>query len=993
MQRPAEKSKQTWFLSATNKAMAALALGLPSIGVVADPSLIVNGGALSREGLDVESACANCPGVSISGQANVQLVNSLSIVTRGLLSDGVRVFQSNLDFRYDAGGIPLDDLPGVIIYEDGSYGVVAAARSNVRLGSMGIFSSAGPYYYSATRVHGAHAIVAETESIISLDGLIRITTLGDFAGGLLAQGAAEDEIFESTEINTGAEHTYLYVSTLGTYSPGVETYGPKAARINIKAFDIFTTGFLSYGVAARGGLITLQGGNIRTEGESAHGLFATDFIEAFDISIATSGLGAKGVVAKGGGVSLFDSGISTRGRDSEGIRLLERGKFNGLRTYVFTTGENSSAVWLQDESRMTINYGTLNASGWNSPAITLQGWFGHQQPALKIYGSSAHSQQAETFRLLGATADIEISASHLGSGAGALLKAESFGGHASVVNVRAVDATLAGNIEVERGSIVNLVFDYGVRFKGGMRNVSAFEMQPASLWEMSSSSELDTLILNGGTVRYQVPAPGFRTLAVRTLGGIGGTIGLNAVLNEGGRAAQADQLHIRSNVSGQHSLSVANQGGAGARTVGDGIKLVQVDGQSSASNFALAAPVQAGAYEYHLFQGGSDSEANWYLRSDFGGSGTARAAKASAAGGQQARLASSIDKASDSATRREDAVESPARKLADLGDATAYRPAVPGYVLTPSLNLNYGFETLGRLHERAGDIPSVQGSAGNARGKDAVWGRIGGTNLDAKSGRFEARQDDYFAQFGKDWDVARDAQGGYAKAGATLTLGNANARFEDSARALAHGLSTRSGSLDTQAQGIGGYYTRYWGDGSYVDGVGQVTRFSNKYSDAYGAKSRQDGYAVGLSAEVGRPLALNAQGFAIEPQAQLMYQYLGLDDFEDQVSSVRMDSQDQLRGRIGVRLFSADSRAAGGPGLIPYITVDVLHDFLGPGTTYVGGTAFERGLGETWYELGLGMSGSLGHNSEIYANVKYARNIGGDAMRSVAGKVGYRYSW
>ena len=66
---------------------------------------------------------------------------------------------------------------------------------------------------------------------------------------------------------------------------------------------------------------------------------------------------------------------------------------------------------------------------------------------------------------------------------------------------------------------------------------------------------------------------------------------------------------------------------------------------------------------------------------------------------------------------------------------------------------------------------------------------------------------------------------------------------------------------------------------------------------------------------------------------------------------------------------------------------------LSPGRTVVGGTPFATHLGRTWYELGLGVTAGFGKSGALYANVKYARNIGGDYRRGIVGQVGYRYSW
>ena len=83
----------------------------------------------------------------------------------------------------------------------------------------------------------------------------------------------------------------------------------------------------------------------------------------------------------------------------------------------------------------------------------------------------------------------------------------------------------------------------------------------------------------------------------------------------GNDASATDKLIINGNTTGTTSLSVNNVGGTGAQTV-EGIQVVQVDGASSGT-FALASPVQAGLYEYQLFQGGTSTptDGDWDLRS------------------------------------------------------------------------------------------------------------------------------------------------------------------------------------------------------------------------------------------------------------------------------------------------------------------------------------------------------------------------------------------
>jgi outer membrane autotransporter protein len=103
-------------------------------------------------------------------------------------------------------------------------------------------------------------------------------------------------------------------------------------------------------------------------------------------------------------------------------------------------------------------------------------------------------------------------------------------------------------------------------------------------------------------------------------------------------------------------------------------------------------------------------------------------------------------------------------------------------------------------------------------------GRIGGQNLDADVGdRFSADERTFFTQFGKDWTLSRGANGGSTHAGATVTIGSTSASFDDSARSIA-GLSDSTGTVETQAQSVRGYWTKYLPDGTYFDGVGQFTQ-------------------------------------------------------------------------------------------------------------------------------------------------------------------------
>jgi outer membrane autotransporter protein len=464
---------------------------------------------------------------------------------------------------------------------------------------------------------------------------------------------------------------------------------------------------------------------------------------------------------------------------------------------------------------------------------------------------------------------------------------------------------------------------------------------------------------NAGTIAVADAPPAFSGAGLGTLrigGNYTGTNGqllLNAVLNQG-TTTQLDQLMVAGNTSGTTGI-VLHASGLGTRTTGDGVELVQVGGTSAANSFHLSAPVQGGAYQYLLYQGGAASMNNWFLRS-------ALEAPAAASGAAQPEV-------------------------------VAYRPGVVGYSMTSSLNVDYGFTILGRLQERVGDIANLDDAQpGN---KDGIWGRISGESLDADSmNRFSSEERTFLAQFGKDWTLSRGESGGSTHAGVTVNFGSSSANFDDDLRSINPLLSNAAGSVETQAQSVGGYWTRYLPDGTYFDGVGQLTHYQNQYGDVFGDSASQNGFGAGVSGEVGKPFALGSSSVAIEPQAQLSYQYVHLNQFDDGVSSIGGTSTNALRGRIGFRLFRANlSNDTKTGAATPYFTADVLHDFFSPGQTSVGGTSFDNGLSKTWYEVGGGVTTSMGKSSELYANIKYARNLGGEYRQDVFGQAGYRYSW
>ncbi|MDR3396596.1 MAG: autotransporter outer membrane beta-barrel domain-containing protein [Pandoraea sp.] len=701
---------------------------------------------------------------------------------------------------------------------------------------------------------------------------------------------------------------------------------------------------VSEGVTAGGGTIVNSGTIVgeNTAGGVGRGitLAGVDKDPITKLSIPVQGIYANSTIVNSGLIrGQSDSAIAvTGGRNAFTVTVINQAsgvlEGGGATAAVVNTGANDATV---------INYGTITADQ-SGKAVDL----GSGNSTLQILGGSAVVNgdvsggtgtstltitpgTGNAFNYNGAISNFSVV--NLGAGTIALNGASTYTGATAIASGATVIVGDASHRNATLGS--------------GMTTVAAGATLAGYGGTLGSVTNAGMIAVGSASPGAAIGNPGTFTIAGDYIGN-NGTALLNASIANDGSSATSDKLVINGNASGTTTLKV-NVTGSGTATSGNGIQLVQVNGASAAGAFKLAAPVQAGAYQYLLRESAAPGTANWYLSTSYS------------------------------------------------SGATAYRAATVAYAMTPQLNADFGFTTLGRFQERMGSLRGDAGEGGNSSGSSGVWGRVFGKTMDADmSSRFNADERMFAAQFGRDWRLAADASGmgGSAHVGVTATFGTASAAFSDSARTLDPSLSAATGSVTMQAQSVGAYWTRILPQGAYLDVTTQVSHYHNKYSDAGGIGATQNGVGAALSGEVGHPFAILGSGVTIEPQAQLAYQYLHLNGFSDSVSSVSGNTTSALRGRVGFKLGAPDLANVAGMGAAsPYLTVDVVHDFLSPGQTSVAGATFDSSLAKTWYELGAGVGATLGRTSSLYASVKYARNLGGDYRRNVYGQVGYRYRW
>lgn len=519
--------------------------------------------------------------------------------------------------------------------------------------------------------------------------------------------------------------------------------------------------------------------------------------------------------------------------------------------------------------------------------------------------------------------------------------------------------------------------------------------------------------------------------------GLGGLLLIQTELGDDSSAS--DRLVLSGGTaSGSTGIAVVNVGGAGAETMQDGIMVVQaVNGATSTSSaFALDVPVAAGAFEYYLFKGGvtAGSAENWYLRSSLITPTSPAAAPPaaeptpapepvppetepppppSALPPVPAPTEGDINTPPADPTppvQASDPVPVPPpppppapaadpppppppvpTAVPDLPMPAAgeeillYRVEVPVYSAVPPVAEHLAMTTLGTFHERRGEQSLLSNTE-----LSPVWGRIYGQ--DAKmgwSGTVSPSFDGtlFGLQAGFDVFGRETASGGIDRAGLFV----AYASMKGDVRGQALGRNDLSvGGIDVSGASVGGYWTRIGQGGWYLDGVLMATFFGGDATSSRNVGIDIGGTGVTASLEGGYPIAL-AQGWTLEPQAQLIWQHLSLDDAKDRFSSVSFDSEGSVTGRIGARLQGES--VVNGIALQPYLKANIWHDFGGTDRVSFDTTDISTEGRSTSFEFGGGIVAKVTDKVSIFATGDYTTNLGGDKRRILEGNLGFSVKW
>lgn len=591
--------------------------------------------------------------------------------------------------------------------------------------------------------------------------------------------------------------------------------------------------------------------------------------------------------------------------------------------------------------------------------------------------------------------DVDASSTLFGGGFNASIQAFTSGQLASVTNAGRIDLTNG-----PAGAADSLTISGNYVGLGGLLLIQT------ELGDDSSAS--DRLILSGGTAS--------------------GSTGIS-VINFGGAGASTTQDGI--------------------------MVVQAIDGATSgATTFALDAPVAAGAFEYYLFKGGvsAGSEENWYLRSTLttpappapappplepadppppvppetappppqselpptppptegdinnppvDPTPPVEVADPEPEGPPPAPPSPPAEPPSPPPPVPVDvpvlpvptlpgpppvqpAPPTPGATPVEAAEIQLYRIEVPVYSAVPPVAEHLAMATLGTFHERRGEQSLLSNTE-----LSPVWGRIFGQDAEmAWSGTVAPSFDGtvFGLQAGFDafgWESAS----GINRAGLFIAYG----RMNGDVRGQALGWNNLSvGGIDLDGTSIGGYWTHIGPSGWYLDGVVMGTFFGGTANSSRDIGIDVDGTGITASLEGGYPFAI-AEGWTLEPQAQLVWQHLSLDGTQDSFSSVSFDLDDNVSGRLGLRLQG--DTVMTGMALQPYLKANLWHDFGGTDHVDFDGTDISTEGKSTSFEFGGGLVAKVTDKVSIFATGDYTTNLGGDKRRILEGNLGLSVKW
>lgn len=948
--------------------------------------------------------------------------------------------------RAENGGVINGD--ATLAVEVSSTAVYAHAASALNGGiinlSGGSITTNGPSAFAMDAVTGTLNATGST-----------ITTLGNNSHGAYLSSNSTGA-FSNVVVNTSGR----YSNGIDVSSGSIATIGDAAVTINgLESYGVVSQGAGStatmtggsitqlgqrgavYGAGAgalSGGSLTLTGTTVTTSNNVDAGQVsgAGSALHLDGAALSTLGDDGRGVYASSGGVATLSS-ASVKTAGANAFALYADGSGGGAAStisgdaLVSTAGAGASALTVSNGGAINLSGSTVTAGAADAHGIYAFGGTGATN-SVTLTGSELHAG-GDLVRVDGASLSATLSAMNdTSSGSGRVLNALN-GANVNLV----VDSTaLTGDLKADSTSTAFVALNRGSVLTGSADPVS-LSIDGTSAWNVTANSTL-TSLTNAGAIAFEAPGSGgYKTITTNNYVGSGGTIAIHTFL--GVDASPTDKLIIDGGTAtGTTTLRVTPTGGNGAATTGDGIQVVAAinNATTAPTAFSLGNRVAAGAYEYTLQRGGSSNAESWYLRSTYQEpavppqvpstplaeppGGTPSVPPAEPPGGTPSVPPAEPPGGTPSVPPAEPPAGTPTvppGTSTDAADLPNLRPEVAVDMAVPALASRLGLAMLGTYCDRYADARDASGAAGfnsacmpfgadaNAGRTKAVWARgfyengSTGSRGGSAQQRWNAFRDDGPAydydlsgvQVGSDLYRLQRDDGSREVAG--LYLGAA--RIDGDVDAVYSGAAGKT-SMDAYA--LGAYWTHHGASGWYADTVLQGVRYEGiKARSNLGQTLQSQGWGVTASVEGGKAFQLGS-GWSVQPQAQLIYQWISIDDGKDDYGQIDFRSTSSVFGRVGARLVKSAHTNSGRP-VNAWLRANLWHGFGSDAKTVFrapdgsNGVALESRLGGSWAQVGLGVSAQVARNVSVFASGDYNFAVDSGRGHAVQGQLGVKVVW
>lgn len=314
------------------------------------------------------------------------------------------------------------------------------------------------------------------------------------------------------------------------------------------------------------------------------------------------------------------------------------------------------------------------------------------------------------------------------------------------------------------------------------------------------------------------------------------------------------------------------------------------------------------------------------------------------------------------------------KELANVDPSEKPTTTVNSVMSAASLNYHTWRTQNDKLMQRMGDLRKSGGA------NNGAWFRFGGSKISLGGGHGFDNEYMYY-EVGYDRIIRETSQYTWF-GGVAFSYGEGDSSYA-------------RGDGDNESKAVSLYLTQINKGGSYLDLVFKLGRWDDDFAvrDSYGERitGETENSGISFSAEYGKKIALNKNGFYIEPQAQLTYGHLDGDTYTTSNGvSVHQEGIESLVGRFGFNLGWDISKTSN-----IYLKASVLHEFLGDyGVSMSDATGRVRlsgDYGDTWFEYGLGAAFTLGKRGNDFLYFDVERSEGGDLDMEWRWNAGFRF--